>query len=133
MYFAVGENATYLEPPTPNSRITLRVRNLLQVRHDRALVTRVNHIVSPARECMAPCQRRRAASLDGDDGVGFGSRVGAAVAHDVIGGDVVDGAVVGGDADAVADCAAVERGEDCVGGGGSGEEEGGCELHGCGW
>jgi hypothetical protein len=125
-------DTTYLEPPTANSRITLCIRHLLQIRHNRALVTRVNHIISPTRECMAPRQCRRAASLYGNHGVGFGGGVGAAVAHDVVGGDIVDGTVVGGDADAVADCAAVEGGEDCVGGSGGSQEERSCELHACG-
>ena len=123
---------TYFEPPTPNPTITFRIANFLHIRHDRPLMTRIDNIIRPTRERMAPLQFHRAARLERNDRVGLGRGVGAAIAYDVVGGDIVDGAVVAGDTDAVAYGAGVDGDEDCVGGGEGeeGEESGG--FHDCG-
>ena len=126
------EKFTNLEPPTPNPRISLRIRDFLQIRHDWPLVTRVNHVARAGRKRVAPCQTRGGAGLECDDRASLLGRVGSAVADDVVGGDVVDRSIVGGHAHAVADRAVVDGDEDGVCGGGGGEGEGGEELHGCG-
>ena len=82
---------TYLEPSTANARVSLRIRHLLHVRHDGSLVGRVDDIAGPGGQGVAPCEGRLGAGLDGDDGVGLGCGVGAAVADDVVRRYVCDG------------------------------------------
>lgn len=83
--------ATYLEPSTANTRVSLRIRHLLHVRHDGALVGGVDDIAGPGGQGVAPREGRLGAGLDGDDGAGLGCGVGAAVADDVVGCYVRDG------------------------------------------
>jgi len=128
-----------LEPPTANTRVRSRVVDLLEVRDGRPLVRRVHDVVGRGArrgEHVPPegCDGR--AGLDGDHLGGGGCGVGVAIAGDGVGGHVLDGAVVGRDADALAlalvDAAYFEGLEDCVGRGQAGCHEGGDELH-VGW
>jgi hypothetical protein len=82
---------TYLEPSTADTGVCLRIRHLLHVRHDGALVGGVDDIAWPRGQGVAPRERCLGAGLDGDDGVGLGCGVGAAVADDVVGRYVCDG------------------------------------------
>jgi len=83
-------------------------------------MTAINHISRPTRKRVAPRQRRRAPGLQRNYRVGFLRGVRPAVAHDVVGCDAVDGAVVGGDADAGADGVGVDGHHDGVRRGGGG-------------
>lgn len=82
---------------------------------------------------MPPVQRHRASSLERNHRIRLRSRIGPAVTHDVVGGDVVDRTVIAGDTHAVANGAGVDGDEDRVGEGeGEKGEEGECGLHDCG-
>lgn len=105
---------THLEPSTADARIGLCVSDFLEIRHDGALVRGVNHVRGTGLECVAPDQFCGRAGLEGNDCAGFLGGVGAAIADNVVGGDVVDGAVVGRDTDAVTDLAVVDGEEDGV-------------------
>lgn len=115
---------SYLEPSTTNTAITRRVRHLLQVGHDGALVARVNDVAGSGCECVSPCQGSGRSSLEGDDRAGLCGGVGSTIADDVVGRDIVDRSVVAGYTYAVAHLAIVDGNEDGVGGCRGGKEEG---------
>src|SRR5690606_15778813 len=106
-----------LEPPVAGTRGRGRVVDLLEVRSRGTLVAAVHDVVGGAArggEHVAPHGGHGVAGLDVDDEVRGRGRVGRAVAGDGVRGDVLDGAVVGRDADTVAD--AVVRAVDLDGG-----------------
>lgn len=77
---------------TADSRISLRVRDFLEVGHDGAFVRSVDDIVGARGQGVAPGELCGGSGLDVDDGVGLlDGAVGATVAGDVGGGDVLDG------------------------------------------
>lgn len=80
----------YLEPAIPDSRVGLRVGDLLHIRHHRALVARVDNITRSRCQGMAPREFGLGTGLDGDDRAGRGSRIRTTVANDVVGGHISD-------------------------------------------
>lgn len=125
-----------LEPAAADAGVGGRVGDLLEVGDGGALVRGVHDVGgrgAAAVEHVAPDGGDGLAGGHGDDLGGGRGRVGRPVAGHGGGGDVLDGAVVGGDsdadADAAVDAAGFEGGEDCVGGGRGGGEEGEEELH----
>lgn len=82
---------TYLEPAITDTKIGLRIGNLLHIRHDWALVAGIDDIVGSGGQGVSPSELGLGASLNGDDGVGRGCGVGATVADDVVGRNVSDG------------------------------------------
>jgi hypothetical protein len=75
---------TNLEPTTPNPTVRLRIADLLQIRHNRTLMARVDDIVGSRRQSVAPGEGCRGAGLHSDDSVSFSCWIGAAVADDIV-------------------------------------------------
>ena len=128
-----------LEPAVANTGVGGGVVDLLQVGRDGALVGAVHDVVGGSAgggQHVAPDGGDGVAGLDVDDERGAGGRVGGAVAGDGVGGHILNGAVVRGDTDTVADtevlALVLEGGEDGVGADGAGSDERKKDLHGCG-
>lgn len=121
---------TYLEPASADSAVGLCVADFLHVRHDGPLMTRINDIIRPAGKSMAPIQLHSAASLERNHSIRLRRRVGAAIAHDIVGGYIVDWAIVAGYTHAGTDCAGIDGEEDCVRGG-EGQESEESGFHDC--
>jgi hypothetical protein len=92
-------------------------------------VARIDNIVVSRCQGVAPCECSRGPGLQSNYGAGFGCGVGSTIAHNVVGRDVVDGAVVARYSYTVADLAAVDRDKDGVCRGRGGEEKGGGKSH----
>lgn len=92
-----------LEPAIADARVCGRIVDLLEVGQGRAQVAGVHDIVRAGVEGVPPDGLDRGAGGDGDDVAGRGRRVRAAVASNVVGRDIGDGAVVGRGPDTVRD------------------------------
>ncbi len=92
-----------LEPSTADAGIGGGIADLLEVGKGRALVAGVHDIVGARGEGVPPDGLDRGAGGHGDDILGWGRRVRAAVAGKVVGGDIGDGPVVGRRPDALGD------------------------------
>ena len=125
-----------LEPAATDTAISLRICNLLHVGHDWAFVGGIDDVGGGGSQSVTPVGLHGLAGLDIDDFVGWGGWVGAAVAGDVVRGDVLDRSIVGRDADTDPDTifntAGNNLGHDGMGRG-CGErrsgDDGGRELH----
>ena len=127
-----------LEPAVADARVGRGIADLLQVGDARALVGAVHNVVgrrARRAEHVPPDGVDGRACLHRDDLGGRCGRVGGAVARQRVGGDILDGAIVRGDADALAlavvDAADLERLEDGVGAGSANQRERSEDLHGC--
>ena len=92
-----------LEPAAADARVRRSIANLLEVGQGRALVAGVHDIVGARGEGVPPDGLDRGAGGHGDDILGRGRRVRAAVAGKVVGGDVGDGSIVRRCTDALGD------------------------------